>query len=218
MGTEMSFLEFVEGPLFYIAATIFLTGAAWRVIGILRIGHKPSLAPPKGSSVKGFFIGNLRYFFPREMFAGRTWMHIFGGYSFHLGLFIVLLFAVPHIAFIEERVLGFGWTALPRWAFIVAAQFAFAGLIVLWVRRISDPVMRLISDWDDHVGSWLTFLVMLTGCLALQESHDGLQALHMLFVDIWLIYFPFSRLMHAVTFVLSRGYTGAEYGRKGVTL
>ena len=27
MGTEMSFLEFVEGPLFYIAATIFLTGA-----------------------------------------------------------------------------------------------------------------------------------------------------------------------------------------------
>ncbi len=38
----------------------------------------------------------------------------------------------------------------------------------------------------------------------------------MLIVDIWLIYFPFSRLMHAFTFVLSRGNTGAIYGRKGM--
>ena len=93
---------------------------------------------------------------------------------------------------------------------------AFAGLIVLWVRRFSDPVMRLISDRDDHAGTWLTFLVMLTGCLALQEAHDVLRAIHMLFVNIWLIYFPFSRLMHAFTFFLSRGATGATYGRKGI--
>ncbi len=105
---------------------------------------------------------------------------------------------------------------MPRWGFIVSAEIAFAGLIVLWVRRFSDPVMRLISDWDDHMGSWLTFLVMLTGCLALQEAHDSLRATHMLFVNIWLIYFPFGRLMHAFTFILSRGATGASYGRKGM--
>ena len=87
---------------------------------------------------------------------------------------------------------------------------------MLWVRRISDPVMRLISDWDDHVGTWLTFLVMLSGCFALQESFVALRVTHMLLVDIWLIYFPFSRLMHSFTFVLSRGHTGATYGRKGM--
>ena len=212
----MTFLELVEGPLFYAAAAIFLIGAAWRFTGIIRIGHKPDIAPPIGSGTAGFIKGNFRHFFPRGLFAERTWMHIIGGYGFHLGLFALLFFAAPHVAFLQDRILGFGWQPLPRWGFIVAAEVAFAGLILLWVRRISDPVMRLISDWDDHVGTWLTFLVMLSGCLALQEAHDSLRAAHMLLVDLWLIYFPFSRLMHAFTFVLSRGYTGATYGRKGM--
>ncbi len=220
----MTFLEFVEGPFFYVAAAIFVLAALWRLIGILRIGKKPDLSPPKGSAVAGFIKGNLRHFFPRHLFAERTWMHILGGYGFHIGLFVLVLFAAPHIEFLQTRIFvydlginwGFEWPALPRWGFIIAAQVSFAGLIVLWVRRFSDPVMRLISDWDDHVGTWLTFLVMLTGCLALQESHDVLRAIHMLFVNIWLIYFPFSRLMHAFTFFLSRGATGATYGRRGM--
>ncbi len=211
----MSFLEFVEGPLFYIAMGIFVLAGLWRLIGIIRFGRRKDISPPKGSAAAGFVKGNLRHFFPRGMFARRTWVHILGGYSFHLGLFVLFFFGTFHIAFIEQY-LGVSWTGLPHWGFILVSQIAFAGLIVLWVRRISDPVMRLISDWDDHVGTWLTFLVMLTGCLALQESHVALRATHMLFVDVWLIYFPFSRLMHAFTFVLSRGNTGATYGRKGM--
>lgn len=213
----MTFLDLVEGPLFYLAAAIFVAAASWRLIGIVRIGKKPDLAPARGSARVGWVRGNLRHFLPRAIFAQRTWMHLLGGYAFHLGLFVLFFFAAPHIAFIE-RSTGLSWPALPRWGFIIAAEIAFAGLIVLWVRRFSDPVMRQISDWDDHIGTWLTFLVMLTGCLALQEAHDGLRATHMLFVDIWLIYFPFSRLMHAFTIFLSRGATGASYGRKGVNV
>lgn len=211
----MTFLDFVEGPMFWFAAAVFVGAGLWRIIGIIRIGKKPDLAPPRGSAAAGWWKGNLRHFFPRGLFAERTWMHILGGYGFHLGLFVLLFFAAPHIAFIAQYT-GFGWTPLPRWGFIIAAEIAFAGLIVLWVRRFSDPVMRQISDWDDHIGTWLTFLVMLTGCLALQEAHVELRATHMLFVNIWLIYFPFSRLMHAFTVFLSRGATGASYGRKGM--
>jgi nitrate reductase gamma subunit len=192
-----------------------VVAALWRLAGIVRIGKKPDLAPARGSARVGFMKGNLRHFLPRGLFAQRTWMHLLGGYAFHLGLFVLFFFAVPHIAFIE-RITGLSWPGLPRWGFIIAAEISFAGLIVLWVRRFSDPVMRQISDWGDHVGSWLTFLVMLTGCLALQEAHDPLRLIHMLFVNIWLIYFPFSRLMHAFTFFLSRGATGANYGRKGM--
>ncbi len=214
----MSLLQIFEGPLFYIAVTVFVVGAIWRILGIIAIGRKTDISPPKASAKVGFIAGNLRHFLPRKIFAKRTWVHIIAGYSFHLGLFVLVIFAAPHIAFFHDHIWGIRWPALPRWGFIIAAQFAFAGLIMLWVRRFSDPVMRLISDWDDHIGSWLTFLVMLTGCLALQESHDALKATHMLFVDIWLIYFPFSRLMHAMTFFLSRGYTGMTYGRKGMNL
>lgn len=214
----MSFIEFVEGPLYTVAIWIFMLGAAWRVFGIIRIGRKKDISPPKGSAAAGFVKGNFRHFFPRGIFARRTWLHIVGGYAFHLGLFGLMLFAAPHITFISERITGFGWTAMPRWGFIITAEITFAGLIILWVRRFSDPVMRLISDWDDHIGTWLTFLVLLTGCFALEEAHIWLTATHMLMVDIWLIYFPFGRLMHAFTFFLSRGNTGATYGRKGMNL
>lgn len=153
---------------------------------------------------------------PHGGFFRRTRFHVFAGYLFHLGLFALLFFAAPHVLFIEERILGFGWPALPRWGLILAAQAAFAGLILLWLRRMTDPVMRQISDADDHVGSGLTFLALLTGCLALQESHEVLRAVHMLSVEVLMVYFPFSRLMHAFTFILSRAYTGASYGRRGV--
>lgn len=59
----MSFIDFVEGPLYYVAATIFVLGALWRVIGIIRIGRKKDISPPKGSAAMGFFKGNLRHFF-----------------------------------------------------------------------------------------------------------------------------------------------------------
>lgn len=212
----MTFLAFVEGPLFYVAAAIFVVAALWRLIGLIRLGRRKDISPPIGSATMGFFKGNLRHFFPRGIYARRTWIHLVGGYGFHLGLFALLLFAAPHAAFIQNRLIDINLPTMPRWAFIVVAEISFAGLIVLWVRRISDPVMRLISDADDHIGSWLTFIVMLTGCFSLQESHVALRATHMLIVDIWLIYFPFSRLMHAFTFVLSRGNTGAIYGRKGM--
>jgi len=214
----MSFLELVEGPLFTIAAVIFVFGVLWRLIGIIRIGRKKDISPPKGSAALGFLMGNLRHFIPRGIFAKRTALHIIAGYGFHIALLVLVLFATPHIAFIQDRLVNVNLPEMPRWGFIVAAEVAFAGLILLWVRRISDPVMRLISDWDDHIGTWLTFLVMLSGCFALQESHGFLRASHMLLVDIWLIYFPFSRLMHAFTFFLSRGHTGATYGRKGMNL
>ena len=40
----------------------------------------------------------------------------------------------------------------------------------------------------------------------------------MVTVEAWLLYFPFSRLMHTFTFVFSRSYTGQVYGRRGELL
>lgn len=215
----MSFLEFNEGPLWYVAATVFLVGVAWRLVATLAIGKPRDMSAPKPSS--GGFAGALKavvlHSVPHGGNLGRTVYHFISGYMFHLGLFAVIFLAAPHIEFIEQRILGISWPALPRWAFIVVAEIAFAGLILLYVRRFADPVMRQLTTFDDHLASWLTFIVMLTGCMALQESQPMLKAIHMFSVNIWLIYFPFSQLMHAFTFSFSRSYTGATYGRRGFT-
>ncbi len=213
----MTFLELTEGPLWYLAATVFVVGVIWRLVGILRLGRPADRSVARASGVGGALKAIVLHSIPHGGNLPRTIYHFVTGYAFHLGLFALLLFAAPHITFIHDRLIGVSWVAMPRWGFLIAAEAAFAGLILMWVRRLTDPVMRRLSDAEDHFGTWLVFTVMLTGCLALQEAHDGLRALHMLSVDLLLIYFPFGRLMHAFTFVFSRAYTGATYGRRGVT-
>lgn len=210
------FLEFVEGPLWYFSATVFVVGVLLRLVDVFRQPSKRDLAQARRSGVPGAMRAVVTRSWTAEGFSRGATFHLVAGYMFHIGLFVLLLFAAPHVKFVEERILGFGWTPAPYWVFIVASQFAFAGLILLWLRRLMHPVMRKISTLDDHAAAILTFVVMLTGCLALLQSHDSLRAIHMLTVCLLLIYFPFSRLMHAFTFVISRSYTGAAMARKGV--
>jgi nitrate reductase gamma subunit len=210
------FLDFVEGPLWYASVAIFVVGVAIRLYEILARGVPPDLATPRAGGTAGALRTLVSRSWTADGFSSGALFHLVAGYMFHIGLFVLLFFAAPHVLFIEERILGFGWTPAPHWLFIVAADLAFAGLILLWLRRVMHPVLRRISTFDDHAAAWLTFSVMFTGCMALLLSHDSLRAIHMLSVCLLLIYFPFSRLMHAFTLVLSRGYTGAAMGRKGV--
>ena len=208
--------EFIEGPLWYFSLAVFLSGVAWRLFAIFRSGSKTDLSVPRRSVVVSAALTSLRRFVPRREMSSRIRLHVVAGYMFHLGLFAVLLFAAPHVLFLQEHLLDFGWTPMPYWAFILASQIAFAGLLILWLHRLLNPVTRLISDADDHVAAVLTFVVMLTGCLALMEAFTGLRVLHRFTVELLMIYFPFSRLMHAFTFIPSRAYTGALFGRRGV--
>lgn len=210
------FLEFVEGPLWYASATIFVVGVALRLTEVLAKGMRPDLARPRGPGWPGALRTLVSRSWTAKGFTRGATFHLMAGYMFHIGLFVLLFFAAPHLVFIEERILGFAWAAAPHWLFIVAADLAFAGLILLWLRRVMHPVMRKISTFDDHAAAILTFAAMFTGCMALLMSHESLRAIHMLSVCLLLIYFPFSHLMHAFTFALSRAYTGAAMARKGV--
>ncbi len=213
-------IELLEGPLWKVSVGVFVVFGVWRLFVIVTTGRSPAKAKPVGSPSIGAVRAIFGHFLPRRAFLGqgRVWFVTIAGYAFHLGLFALLFFAAPHVAFIRDHILGVEWPALPRWGFIVAAQFAFAGLIALWVRRFVDPVVRLISRPDDHIAAGLTFFVMLTGCMALGEQSVTLRAIHLGFVEAWLIYFPFSSLMHTFTWPLSRGFTGALAGRRGTRM
>lgn len=208
--------EFIDGPLWYFALTAFVIGVVWRIFAILKAGVRSDLSLARGSAGKGALRAIFSRFVPERTVTSHGKLQLIAGYMFHLGLFALLIFAKPHIEFISERITGFSWPAMTHTAFIISAEFAFAGLILLWLHRVLNPVTRMLSDLDDHIGSILVFVVMLTGCLALAQSYEPLRLLHLFLAEALLIYFPFSKLMHAFTFVLSRGYTGATMGRKGV--
>lgn len=211
----MTVIQFIEGPLWYFTAVVFLLGIVWRLSNLLRFVKRRDFTLAKASSGVGALVANFRHFVPRSIFLGRTRFNFYVGYLFHIGLFVLLLFALPHMEFLRDHVLGFGWPALPNWVFVVVAEVAFGSLILIYVRRLADPVQRRLSDRGDHAVALLTLLVMLTGCMALSREDVFLRGLHMLTVEAWMLYFPFSRLMHAFTFVFSRSYTGQVYGRRG---
>lgn len=209
------FAQLVDGIFWDIALWVFGIGVIWRILSIFFVRNKKDYSVARQSGLSGAIGANISRFFPRTEMRSRTRLHVVAGYMFHIGLFALLFFAAPHILFVESLT-GLSWTAMPHWAFIVASQFAFFGLLVLWIHRVMNPVTRLISSGDDHIASILTFIVMLTGCLALLESFESLRVLHRFTVELLMVYFPFSRLMHAFMFIPSRAFTGAWFGRRGI--
>lgn len=208
---------FIDGPLWYFSLLVFVVGVLWRLFSIARAGSRPDYSEPRRAAAGGAISSVFRRFVPRRDMAANTRLQTVAGYMFHLGLFALLFFAAPHVAFVAQYLpSGTGWASMPYWAFIVASELAFAGLLVLLLYRLISPVSRQISDLDDYMAAVLTFVVMLTGCLALLEASTGLRVLHRFTVELLLIYFPFSRLMHAFTFISSRAFTGAWFGRRGV--
>lgn len=210
------FEQLVNGIFWDVALIVFFAGIAWRILTLLRRGKRQDFSEARDSGITGAIMANIRGFYPRKEVSARIRIQVIAGYMFHLGLFVLLFFAAPHIKFIAEHITGFSWMPLPYWLFIVSSELAFAGLILLWVYRLVNPVTRLISKRGDHVASILVFIVMLTGCMALAESSTELRVLHRFTVELLMIYFPFSALMHAIMFVPSRAYTGAFFGQRGV--
>ncbi len=206
----------IDGPLWYFSLTVFAIGVGWQLLAILLRKRPRDLSVARGSAAPGALRTVFSRFWPHREIASQVSLPLIAGYLIHIGLFALLFFAAPHVVFLEENLLGFGWTPMPHWAFIVSSQAAFLGLILLWLRRIMNPVSRLLSTRDDHVAAILTFIVMLTGCFALLEGATALRLLHRFTVELWLIYFPFSALMHTFTFIPSRALTGAWFGRRGV--
>ena len=210
------FEQFVNGIFWDIALIVFFVGVAWRLVTVLRRSKRVDYSEPRNSGISGAIMANIHGFYPRKEISDRVRIQVIAGYMFHLGLFVLVLFAAPHVKFIDEHITGFSYMMMPYWAFIVASQIAFAGLILLWIHRLLNPVTRLISRRSDHIATILVFVVMLTGCMALGEASGELKALHRFSVELLMIYFPFSALMHAFMFIPSRAFTGAFLGRRGV--
>jgi nitrate reductase gamma subunit len=209
--------DFIDGPLWYISSIVFVAAVAWRIVIILSFGRKKNLAKPRLSPGGGAMHTIWRRFFPYKEFFEVSKFRIFAGYAFHIGLFALLFFAVPHIEFITQ-ISGLSWPAMPHWAFILAAELAFFGLMYLFVFRLTHPVTKILTTRGEYIGSLLVFTVMLTGCLALGRSHEFLRLFHLFTVELLLLYMPFSSLMHAFTFPFSRGFTGAVYHRRGLNI
>ncbi len=211
-------LYWVRGTGLQIAAAVFVLGMSYRMLYLLLLGRKKSLAAPRGSEWGPGLRTMWRRSFVLPALSARGKFTVVSGYAFHLGFFIALFFLSQHIDMLRA-VLGFGWPALPRSAIDISAILSIAALIALLVHRFMDPVKRLLSDFQDYLTWTLTFLPLLTGFLLLRGIGFGyttLLTLHTLSIELLLIAIPFTKLAHMFSTFAARWYNGAIAGFKGV--
>ncbi len=217
----MELLDFARGTALRIAMAVFVLGVAWRLAGIFllpRLGDRSAPRDGAPSPLAGAFAAIVRRMWPRQAFIRTTMFTTINSYVFHVGLAVVVFGLAPHILFIRSLT-GLAWPALPSNLVYAVGVVTLASLVGALVRRVAHPVTRLLSRAGDYLSWLLTALPVLTGLLAtshLGARYETLLALHVLSIALFLVWFPFGKLMHAFLFAFSRGATGARFSHRGV--
>jgi len=229
----MTLLEFARGPGLQWSVAIFLLGLLWRLVGIFFLRTRADLSAPRNPAKwKGLRLIALRSWPRKEFLEGTAFGEVMG-YAFHLGFLVTLFFYVPHLLFLEdifegligtdfEGIFGFRWPALPTAAITFLAAVSVAALLAVLVHRLTNPVKRLISNFDDYFSWMLTVAPLATGLLAYAHAggirYETLLGVHILSAEALLVWFPFGKLIHAFTIFAARGATGMIFERRGASL
>jgi len=216
--TEIEVLSWARGPGLQIATVIFVAGVVIRIFEILLLGRKANLAEAKGSEMSSGLKTMITRTIPDATTFKRSSVTIVVGYVFHIGMFVTFLFFAPHILFIRDLI-GFGWPALPTTVIDAFAVLSIVALLAALVNRLTNKVMRFLTNFEDILTWFLTMLPLLTGYIAFHRvgfTAPSLLAIHLLSVELLLVIFPFTKLMHTFTLFLARWYNGAISGYRGV--
>jgi len=216
----MTLLSFARGPGMQVASLIFVAGMFWRLSGIFLLRRRVAHAAARNPFAVRVLGGAITIFtrtFPRRTFWPRVGAGVALAYVFHIGLFIILFGGAPHILIIHE-IFGLAWPGLPRGVIVVASGITLAALILLLVRRLTHPVLKLLSKPDDYISWAMVFLPVATGILLSGETVAGfgtLLAVHILSIEALMIWLPFGKLMHVSLVFAGRFVLGYNFSRKG---
>lgn len=217
----MDLLELARGPALQWSFAIMVFGIAWRLLAVVMLGRGRELSQPRSNATaRGAVRMIIMRSWPHREFLPHTWFSEVMGWTFHLGYFAVFLLAVPHVLFIES-VIGFGWPALPGWVVSFLGGITLFALVAVLIRRLTHPVLRLLSNFDDYASWVLTTAPLVTGLVAslhLGGAYETLLAVHILSVEALMLWFPFGKLMHAFFIWSCRAVSGAAFARKGVSI
>lgn len=209
--------DLFAGPLALGAFVVCLVGLAVRVVVFVALLRREAAVVPENFRWGWAAPSVLRYLLPVNTTNRANPLATMAGFVFHAALIGGALFLSAHVVLMEQA-WGLTWPALPDlWSDALAAV-ALAGLMVLAGRRLLDPKLRGLTEARDL---WLLLLVALppaTGLAAhlLLPGYEYWMLLHVVSADVLLAAIPFTKLSHALLFVLSRAVTGSDFGKRRV--
>jgi nitrate reductase gamma subunit len=207
-------LKFVENEV-QLAALAFLTVVyAVRLIWIFRFRSRKERTFAAGSGAVGAGYSLMNVAMPWAMESTRKRPGFYAQFVvFHLGVVaaITATFIIPYAPGIFRiRAVAIAFQALLAAAFLV-------GLLRL-VRRLTNPVLRLVSSADDYLSLSLMILFFAAGVLAVPNAYEKAEWPLILFFGLtafFLIYVPFSKICHYLYYPFTRYYLGRSMGHRG---
>ena len=216
----MTLLDFARGPALEAALAVFVFGVAWRLLSLLLLPWAKDRSVARAnapSAVTAAVKSFARHLWPQKPFVKTSLFVTANGYVFHLGLAIIVFGMAQHILFLKG-LFGISWPNLPSGVVQVVAVITLTSLMAALGRRLTSPVLKLISTFNDYFSWFVVTLPVATGLIAVSHlwaPYETLLAIHILSVALLLIWFPFGKLMHAFLVFLTRSETGIFYSRRG---
>ncbi len=207
-------LRLVENEV-QIAALVFLAVVyTVRLLWLFRFRSRRERTFPSGSEAEGIRFSLMNVAMPWAMESTRKKPGFYAQFvTFHLGVVaaIAATFIIPYApAVFESRTVVLLFQAVLAAAFLV-------GLLRL-VRRLKNPVVRLVSSADDFLSLILMILFFGAGVLAVPNRYELREWPLLAFFGLtafFLIYVPFSKISHYLYYPFTRYFLGRTLGHRG---
>ncbi|MBN2539825.1 MAG: hypothetical protein JXB09_07230 [Deltaproteobacteria bacterium] len=209
------FLRIMENEVQIVALSFMAIVYIIRLLWMFHFAAAQELTTPVGDTRVGISYSMLNVVMPWTMESTRThWPFYIQFVIFHLAVImgISATFIIPYwpgLFKLNSVVIMFQ---------IVLAAATVVGILRL-IRRMTNPVMRLISTPDDYFSLVLMTLFFASGVFAVPNTYEVSEwplILFFIMTTFFLIYVPFSKISHYLYYPFTRYFLGKTMGHRGV--
>jgi nitrate reductase gamma subunit len=205
--------EFVRGPLVWIAFLGFFGGLAYRFFAMARLAKKDKVVYTTFDARYGA-RSILHWVIPLAGVNMRMRpLYTLLSYAFHACVLVTPVFLLAHVVLWRES-WGVSWWTLPEDVADIMTLAVIIACLFFMIRRLVRPEVRNVSYLSDFLLAFLVMAPFVTGFAAHHQwlPYRGTLVVHIVSGSLWLLFIPWTRLVHMMWFPFTRAYMGSEFG------
>jgi len=206
--------NFVSGPLAWVAGTVFILGAIYRLVSMYILAKKKDSSSLEYLSLPYSLRSIVNWLIPFNTMGWKADpLMTVTTFVFHICFIAVAVFLSAHVV-VWNTAFGFDMWSLPTEAGDIISIVVIATCAIFALRRFILPHVKNVTKPKDWFALTLVVLPFITGVLAYHQMGPSLlmTTLHILSGELLLALIPFTRLSHALFVLFTRAYMGSEFG------